>query len=224
MRVVLRYLEQEEEIGSIKQTSDMSLQIGQVIFHKLVSNAGGYEFRKPEQLGILLNYRSSEFGELIAKQITLTQILDGSKDAQLPDLINDHIILIGTTAPSFKDFHMTPYGTEMPGVLIQAHMVSQIISAVLDQRPLLWWWPQAWEIIWVWLWALVVGILIEYWRSPLRRTLVVGIAITILYGLCFFAFTQGGWLPLIPPTLGLFLTSACVAIALAYSQSTSSNS
>lgn len=225
LRIALLYLE-TENVSPIQQTTDKTLQIGRAIFPQLVSDAGGYQLPTKEELGyqILLNYRSLKPDESIAQQINLTDILEDAQKDRLPSLVNDRIILIGTTALRFGDFHKTPYGTEMPGVFIQAHMVSQIISAVLDQRPLLWWWPQVWEIIWVWLWALVVGILIEYWRSPLRRTLVVGIAIAILYGLCFFAFTQGGWLPLIPPTLGLFLTSACVAIALAYSQTTSSNS
>jgi len=225
LRIALLYLE-TENVSPIQQTPDKTLQIGKVIFPKLVSETGGYQLPTEEELGyqILLNYRSLKTDESIAQQISLTDILEDSQKGRLPSLVNDRIILIGTTAPSFGDFHKTPYGTEIPGVFIQAQMVSQIISAVLDRRPLLWWWPPIWEIIWAWLWALVVGILIEYWRSPLRRTLVIGIAIAILYGLCFFAFIQGGWLPLIPPTLGLFLTSACVAIALAYSQTTSSNS
>ncbi|MBD2592945.1 CHASE2 domain-containing protein [Nostoc spongiaeforme FACHB-130] len=225
LRIALLYLE-TKNVSPIQQTPDKTLQIGKIFFPKLVSDAGGYQLPTKEELGyqILLNYRSLKPDESIAQQINLTDILEDAQKDRLPSLVNDRIILIGTTAPNSRDFHKTPYGQKIPGVFIQAHMVSQIISAVLDQRPLLWWWPQAWEIIWVWIWALVVGILIEYWRSPLRRTLVVGIAIAILYGLCFFAFTQGGWLPLIPPTLGLFLTSACVAIALAYSQTTSSNS
>ncbi|MBD2665318.1 putative Chase2 sensor protein [Richelia sinica FACHB-800] len=227
LRIALLYLE-TKNVSPIKLTPDKkTLQIGKVFFPKLVSDAGGYQLPREEELGyqILLNYRSLKTVESIAQQISLTDILEDAQKDRLPSLVNDHIILIGTTAPSSNpDFHMTPYGEKIPGVFIQAHMVSQIISAVLDPRPLLWWWPPIWEIIWVWLWALVVGILIEYWRSPLRRTLVVGIAIAILYGLCFFAFTQGGWLPLIPSTLSLFFTSACVAIALAYSQTTSSNS
>jgi CHASE2 domain-containing sensor protein len=221
LRVALHYLE-AENISPIQQTSDESLQIGKVIFPKLVSNAGGYQLRSSEERGsqILLNYRSLKPDESIAQQITLTDILEDSQKDKLPSLVNNRIILIGTTAPSFRDLHLTPYGTEMPGVFIQAQMVSQIISAVLDQRPLLWWWPQVLEIIWVWLWAFFVGILIEHWRSPISRALVVAIAIVILYGLCFFTFTKGGWLPLIPTALGLMLTGVCVVIALPYMQIT----
>lgn len=221
LRVALRYLA-AENISPIQLTSDESLQIGKVIFPKLVSDAGGYQLGERETRGnqILLNYRSLKPDESIAQRITLTDILEGSQKNKLPSLVNNRIVLIGTTARSFKDFHMTPYRTEMPGVFIQAHMVSQIISAVLDQRPLLWWWPQTGEIIWVWLWAFFVGILIEYWRSPIKRALVVGIAIGILYGLSFIAFTKGGWLPLIPTVLGLMLTGVCVVIASLYVQIT----
>lgn len=220
LRVALRYLEAENI--SPPHLTDESLQIGKVIFPKFVSDAGGYQLPNSEERGsqILLNYRSLNPDESITQQITLTDILEGSQKDKLPSLVNNRIVLIGTTAPSFRDLHMTPYGTEMPGVLIQAHMVSQIISAVLNQRPLLWWWPQVLEIIWVWLWAFFIGILIEYWRSPISRALVVGIAIGILYGLCFLAFTTGVWLPLIPTALGLMLTGVCIVIALPYMQIT----
>ncbi|MBU7587474.1 MAG: CHASE2 domain-containing protein [Nostoc sp. TH1S01] len=138
LQIAQRYLE-EEDIA-VEQISKENLQIGKVIFPKLVSDTGGYhlgEEAKGHQ--ILLNYRTLKPDESIAQQISLTDILKDAQKDRLPSLVNDRIILIGTTAPRFKDFHKTPYGTEMPGVFIQAHMVSQIISAVLDPRPLLWW-------------------------------------------------------------------------------------
>jgi CHASE2 domain-containing sensor protein len=72
-------------------------------------------------------------------------------DAELPNLVKGRIVLIGTTAESFKDSFPTSYrasqrSQKMPGVMIQAHMVSQIINAVLEQRPLLWWWPSWGEL------------------------------------------------------------------------------
>lgn len=208
--VALRYLK-EEKISPIEFTSERNLQIGKVIFHKLVSDAGGYQLPRQQELGyqIFLNYRS---GETIARQITLEQLLEGSMDSKLPGLVNDRIILIGITAQSYGDLHLTPYSIEMPGVLIQAHMVSQIISAVLDRRPLLWWWPQELEMLWVWFWCLAVGILIEHWQLPLSRMLVVGGGLGVLSGLCVFVFRQGGWLPLVPSALGLMLTGLCVVV------------
>jgi CHASE2 domain-containing sensor protein len=81
---------------------------------------------------IALTIRSQDF----APQVTLTQVLKGQLN---PDAVKDRIVLIGVTAPSAKDYFFTPYSAahrfeqKMPGVVVQAQMVSQIISAVLDQ-------------------------------------------------------------------------------------------
>jgi len=48
---------------------------------------------------VLLNYRSSDS---VAEQVTLTDILSDSITAELPNLVKDRIVLIGTTAKSFK--------------------------------------------------------------------------------------------------------------------------
>lgn len=210
LRVALRYLK-EEGISS-KFISEDKLQIGKTIFHKIEFDAGGYRLSRSESQGfqILLNYHSAD---PIARQITLKQFLDGSIDCELPELVKKRIILIGTNAPSvaYRDLHLTPYSMEMPGITIHAHMIGQIISAVLDGRPRLWWWPQTLETLWVGFWSLVVGILVGHWRSPLSRQLVVGGALIILYVICYLVFwLMGGWLPIIPLTLSLIITGLIV--------------
>ncbi|KAM3092712.1 CHASE2 domain-containing protein, partial [Phormidesmis sp. 146-12] len=104
----------------------------------------------------------------------------------------------------------TPYGTslssKLPGVLIQAQMVSQILSVVFDGRPLLWVWSQWGEVIWIGGWSLVGGIL--GWRF--QKLALVGsgvLAIVLLTGLGWLLFLQGGWVPIVPPVLTLVLTS-----------------
>jgi len=118
-------------------------------FKKLEPDTGGYHELDALGYQVLLNYRSSDS---VAEQVTLTDILSDSI-AELPNLVKDRIVLIGTTAKSLRLFSH-PYSAgqwsqEMPGVVIQAHMVSQILSAVLDRRPLLWWLPQWGETLWV---------------------------------------------------------------------------
>ncbi|MHC5827097.1 MAG: CHASE2 domain-containing protein [Nostoc sp.] len=60
------------------------------------------------------------------------------------DLLKDKVVIIGVTANTVSDTWSTPYSTaqqdyqEISGVFIQAQMVSQVLSAVLDQRPILW--------------------------------------------------------------------------------------
>ena len=182
------------------------LRMGSVTLKKLETDAGGYQQIDARGYQVMLNYRASQ---VVAKQVTLSEILSDRISPQLPHLVKNRIVLIGTTAPSFKDYFPTPYtagqaSQEMPGVIIQAHMVSQIVSAVLDRRPLLWWLPNWGEIIWVWSWSLV-GILTGYIRSSFRLVLAGIAAILILGGLCFILLLKGGWIPLVPSVLALVI-------------------
>jgi CHASE2 domain-containing sensor protein len=90
-------------------------------------------------------------------------------------------------------------------------MISQILSAVLDKRPLLWVLPQFGEALWVLGWAMLGGLLA--WRCQrLIYLLPAGIAtIGILYGLCFgLLLIQGCWVPLVPSALALGGTGGTV--------------
>jgi len=188
------------------------LRMGSTVFQKLEPRTSGYQHLDTLGYQVLLNYRASTS---IARQVTLSSILSNSLDAELPQLVKDRIVLIGTTAKSFKDYFATPYSSgqwpqEMPGILIQAHMVSQILSAVLDQRPLLWWFPPWGETFWVWVWSVVGGILVWHFRSPLRLGLAGSAVLVTLYSLCFVFLLNGGWVPLVPSALALILTGGSV--------------
>jgi CHASE2 domain-containing sensor protein len=227
LRAATAYLEQLN-MPPLQFTDAGVLQIGGVSFPKLEFNTGEYQLSTAEANGYqtLLNYRSADF-----TQIPLRQILDGSlDDSQLAELVKDRIILIGVTI-SNVDSHLTPHRgkfvqAEMPGVVIQAHMISQIISAVLDQRSLLWWLPQWVEVVWIGCWAGIGGMLVWMWRSPLSQnhllsrptntaTLKLGLSIClsliILHGVCFMFLLWSGWLPLVPAALALIISSGGVA-------------
>ncbi len=94
-------------------------------------------------------------------------------------------------------------------------MVSQIVSAVLDKRPLLWVWPQWGEALWVWGWSLLGGAIAWRCRSLLHLGLAGGVAVGVLYGFCFVLITRGGWVPLVPSAIALVTTSGSVAAYLA---------
>jgi len=195
-----------------ERTLQGDLRIGNTVFQKLEPHTGGYQHLDTLGYQVLLNYRSSNS---IAKQVTLSSILSDSLRAELPHLVKNRIVLIGTTAKSFKDYFATPYSSgqwpqEMPGILIQAHAVSQILSAVLDQRPILWWLPPWGETLWVWGWSVVGGALVWYFRSPSRLGLAGGAALVTLCCLCFVFLLKGGWVPLVPSALVLVITGTSV--------------
>ena len=218
LRIAIRYLKEKGIENRPGEFNQGNLKINEVPFHKLDKDAGGYHLPKREALGyqILLNYRSSD---KIAETMTLKELLDGSRDSKLAHLVKNKIVLIGTDAAEvgYEDMHLTPYNKKIPGIMIHGHMISQILSAVLDGRTLLWWWPQALENLWIWGWSFIGGILGICWsRQVFGRWFiwmtVVAVPVT-LWGICFLVFIEiGGWLPLVPSILGFFLTGITIIV------------
>lgn len=200
-QLAYRYLN-KKNIKTLSQKQDWVFKKPEynIVFKPLESRAGGYQNIDARGNQVLIDYRSTSE---IAKQVTVTDILS---DRVNSSLIKDKIILIGTIAESAKDNHNTPLGI-MPGLFVHAQMVSQILSAVLDQRPLLWWLPQWGDAILVLICSLIGGVIVWYWRySSLLIWLGLMISITILYGFYLALFIQGAWLPLIPSMLALVVT------------------
>ena len=198
-----------------KYTNKNQLQVGQVIFKRLQLPAGGYQKIDDAGYQILLNYRPVHYHSPIADTVTLNDVLT---DKVPPEAVKNRIVLIGVTAQSDGDYFPTPYSAsqeiyqEMPGVMLHAQMVSQILSAVKDERPLLWVWSPWSETLWVWSWSLLGGILAWRIRNFLRLGLAGGTALGILYGLSFGLICQGGWVPLVPSALALVITGGSVVI------------
>ncbi|VEP14382.1 conserved membrane hypothetical protein [Hyella patelloides LEGE 07179] len=195
LRIAQTYFEPEGK--EIERNPQGDLQIGDTILKKLDSQAGGYH--QVDDLGyqLLLNYRASPG---VAKTVTLSDILSGKLDKQLPNLVKDRIILIGTTAPSFKDYHFTSNRTaeqpEIAGVIVHAHMVSQILSAVRDDRPLLTWLPEWGEVILLWGCSLVTGFWFFYLISSVYRGIAVTTTLLVIPGIGYILFLKGIWLPI----------------------------
>jgi CHASE2 domain-containing sensor protein len=210
--LALRYLEAEglpEE-----ETPEGFLKVGDVVFRPLNKTFGGYQGVDDGGHQVLLNYRPLKSPENIAEQVTLGDVLEGEVNA---DSVRDRIVLIGTTARSFGDYWVTPYpGTatadrEAAGVFMQAHMVSHLLSAVLDDRPLIKAWPDSVEILWISGWAglgglLAYGATTSLSSQALRLKLILGIlsAESVLLGLSWVLLIHAGyWIPLIPAALAL---------------------
>jgi len=194
-----------------KFTPQRQLQLGNVVFPRLSSRSGAYQGIDANGGQTLLNYRASK---IIAEKVTLTQILSSPINS---NAIKDRIVLIGVTARGdFPDYWPTPYGktleTQMPGVLVQAQMISQILSAVLDGRPLLTVWSPWVEAIWIWGWSVVGGFLAWRWRILPILLLVLGMTISVLYVLCLILLISGVWVPFVPSALSLVGTVSVISI------------
>jgi CHASE2 domain-containing sensor protein len=112
-------------------------------------------------------------------------------------------------------------------------MVSHILSAVIDKRPLIWVLPQwgsfQWgDTLWVFAWSITGGLLAWClrWRSLsvgeaapkglgeslLYLALASGAATLVLHQVCLVILTQGGWMPLVPSVLALVSTGSIMMI------------
>lgn len=98
----------------------------------------------------------------------------------------------------------------MTGALLHAQTVSQILSVVLDKRPLIWFWSEEVEMLWIVSWGLASSILIGRTRHPLLLIVSVGTILGFLIGTSFWLFIQDVWVPVAAPALALVITSAAV--------------
>lgn len=192
-----------------------AMRFGSVELTRFRADTGGYVKADDGGNQMLLNFRQ---GCTSFRTLSLQDLQSGKV---APDALQGRIVLIGITAPSIKDVVNAPaIACSTPGltygVEIQAHAVSQIISAVLDQRPLLQTWPDSWEYSWIIVWGILGISLGRILRSISILLLGVAIAITVLVGICYSALLWGWWLPIVPAGLALGLNGTGLAAALFY--------
>ncbi len=190
--------------------------VGKTIFPTLTANYGSYEHLDAQGYQLLLNYRHPAH---FAQQVTLTDVFTNKVN---PNQIKDRLVIVGATAASIHPGLYTPYSASpqqparTPAVFIHAQIASQIISNVLDGRPLIWDWPDWAEFLWIWAWALIGGSLAWWLRHPLLLVVVGSISVIALVGICFGLFLLSGWVPLVPTTLTLVITGISVIAYTTY--------
>jgi len=183
---------------------------GKAKFEPLESDSGGYTNLDDQGYQILIKYRSPRN---VAREVSINKFLKGEFD---PRWVKGKIVLIGTTAPSSRDVFLTPYSplekqnAKMPGVILHAQMLSQILSAVLEGQGLFWFWPEWAELLWVTGWGTLGGVLALQIQHPAKLALVTLVGIGVLLGTSFVMFVNLGWIPIVEPILSLMITSICV--------------
>jgi CHASE2 domain-containing sensor protein len=190
------------------QFSQRGLHLGKLQIAPLEENAGGYHAQDAQGLQIMLNYRRTAQG--IAQTVTLEQALSGDLPATA---IKDRIILIGSINPSSNDFWTTPFGAgfsqQQPGVFIHAQMVSQLLSAIENDRPLLY--PvKLPQLILLSIGSAIVGGSIGLVHKRSIRWLLIGCTCIAIYTTANLSLNRGIWLPVGVQILSLASTSLLV--------------
>ncbi len=198
-----------------------------VKLHPFNHHAGGYhkanlasEF---EKFQVVINYRPYRKYEDIAQIVSITDVLNPNKPS-IAEQAKKKAVLIGRTDRFKDDMFKTPFTTEtskkLPGVLLHAQLVSQIIDAAMKKRPLIWACPWFIDACWIWFWSLVGGVIagkvclsgLPQVQSLITLVISEGVAFVILYALCWYLLSKGGWIPLVPSGLAVFITGVSVAI------------
>ncbi len=205
LKLALLYLKSEGITEETAKNNPDYLQLGKSVFPRFVANDGSYIRATDGSYQIILNYRGNI--EKFA-HISLTDILENRVS---PDLMREKVVLIGSSAGSLKDLFYTPYSNKefatprrMPGVVIHANLISQILSTTLDSRPLIKCWPEPWEYIWIFVWS-TIGATISWQLRHSNQLITISIVLAgiILIGGCFLGFIFGWWIPVLPPFLTL---------------------
>lgn len=216
LAVALNYLSTE----GIQPVSTESgwLKLKNTVFLPFQANDGGYVNTDDNGYQILLNWRSCKSS---FSQISVSEVLS---DRIPKNLFQGRIVLVGNQATSVKDYFTTPcsqaLGTTpitMAGVEIQANLASQIISAVLEERPLLQVWSKPKEYLWLIFWIVTVSI----WGWKKRRlnrpfnivTMIINFVIAeaiIFIGSSYLLFLKGWWIPVIPTLFGIVIAAVMI--------------
>jgi CHASE2 domain-containing sensor protein len=201
-----------------------AMRFGFTELPRVVSNSGGYVGADDFGVQVLLNYRN---GRERFRRLSLRNIKDieaGKNPKALHDIFKGHVVLIGVTAPSIKDFintsaiaHLQPPG-KVYGVEFHAHVTSQIISAVLDGRPTLQTWSQSWEYLWIFSWGILAIYLGRLTQSPLNNLVYVAFVCLGLTGIGYAFIVIGWWIPVAPTLLILVINGAILSAFYQYDQ------
>lgn len=207
LRVSLAYL--SPQAISFRVTPE-AIWLGNYPIPALEPWVGGYQSADARGYQTLLNYRTRH---TLAQSVSLSQVLEGSVPAEQ---IRNQVVLIGTTAFSLKDFLYTPYSSgqddtfQMPGVIIHAHMVSQLLDIGTGTPALFRSWPQWGEILWLWGWTVIGGLLVWVCRNPLTLLGAGVIGVLVLGGTSGLLLAHLIWIPVVEPMLGLVSTMVVV--------------
>ncbi|WP_228015529.1 CHASE2 domain-containing protein [Leptolyngbya ectocarpi] len=218
----LNLIEANDSLTDVFWQNDQDqFQLAQVKFPQLNPRSGGYKLNDFGGYQLLLHYRHLPQVEDIAETYTVSELLRGDFEGEK---IRDRIILIGTTALSFgggdieeRDFWKTPYTTSerledmTPGVFIQAHIVSQLISAVEDGRPSITTWNEWIESGWIILWAAIGGGLGWYLTDTRFWLTLLSAEVGLLLISWSLLAVPALWVPYVPAVVTFTATAIAVS-------------
>jgi len=206
LRLSLMYLAEE---GIVPEQEGEDIILGKAKISPITPSAGSYIRQDTGGFQILANY-----GRFYPDypRIPITDVLEGKIP---PNIMTDRIVLIGATAASLGDRFQTPLDYEgddlpgTPGVEIHAASVNQLLSSAIEGRPLLYFWHDRVEDLWLIFWGISGGTLALTYDKWIKTIGLASLCLIILLVISFIMFLLGYWIPLVPPLLSFLITFTC---------------
>ena len=196
------------------------MRFGATTFRPLSQSSALYHNLDNAGQQILLDYRTRS--EALAPAYSLSDLLN---DRVPDDRLRNRIVLLGTTAQSGRDLFETPYSAQsrdrlrVPGVLIHAQVVSQILDMVNGRRPLPWYWSNWGESLWIAVIGGAAGAVAWRIQRPLFLALAAGGFAIAIGGVALGAALGGGVVPLVAPAIAAAVTGSAIVVHRAYQAS-----
>ncbi|HKO29902.1 MAG TPA: adenylate/guanylate cyclase domain-containing protein [Nitrospiraceae bacterium] len=214
IRLAFLFLAEEGIAPQPSPDDPEQLRLGPTTLRRFGPSDGGYVGADAGGYQILLDFHR---GQNPPPSFSLTALLTDQVEAEA---IRNKIVLFGVTAESVPDLFHTPFssgndtGRMIPGVVVHAHVISQLLGAAMDGRRPSATLNESQEWLWTLLWGLCGAGIGAWIRSPWRLAFSAAGGLFILCIIVVVAFAQGWWIPLVPPAMAWFLSGFAVTVSV----------
>lgn len=195
------------------------LVIGKTTFHRFMGNEGGYVESEHGGFQFLQDFK----GPHLARNFQCISVRDALKLSDA-SMFKDKIVLIGASEDSSNDVEDTPVGQRVPGVIIHAQIVNQLLRAALNGEQPTRGVPELAQWLWLALWC-VAGVGAGFFvRSHFVFAAAIAIALGALVLSAWLLFLHGWWIIVAGPAVGFLATAMLVkAYAATYEEQQRAN-
>lgn len=202
LRLVIKYFQAKGIKLETGKNDPNTIRLQEIELPRITHNFGGYVNVDDGGLSILMNFRNTSKPFHV---VSLRDILNGKVDAEL---LRDRIVLVGNRNTSTGDIFYTSalanleLSGQIYGIDYHAHAISQILSSVIDNRPMLHSWGDIEEYAWIFVWGFLPIFIGRLTQSVWTNLLSVGIAGVSLFSCGYvMLWVWGIWIPVAPGLL-----------------------